>query len=1070
MSDSHSISSEQEFLSELMKCTSTFIANEDEEPPFLVDFFQDYPSMSELCKKTMELIQSITKDENVLDQIDLALRILTYETHVITQSNAHTEISMTNIKSLTSLRNFEGVPSSPRGIQIHENQEMELLSIDLKNAKKKIDDLMTESKEQKKENKELLAQIENIKEEAAKVSEQFEKDKVQFATEIENLKDNIEQLNEELSYAKLENNRKNAFIKKENEEHEKTIAEMETTIAELVKKKKELRTEIKKLKKELLTKNDKEDNLDNLDNFLKKYVQNEKMLDEMLNDNERLGKLVNIINHLFQYNDAVFNMLSDAEKQNKEKDDQIYDLEDEIEQLKSDYSSKQNSVNSLNDEIKTLQEKIAEMGEENEKLKETANEKVILQKDDIEKKTAVPAPQIPQTNPIDEEYLHKLECAIGSLARYLIQLLNGDGEALPLIFQSGPLLEDINVRDSAIECINDLVSQIDILSSSENNQDNSLLEKLFSSPESTEKIVEELVKKDTVPEYLAVVALSQANSNMKNELTKIIQQLTYFQSLLPNDYRNNDNILKSIQDYLLNTQVIFHSIFDCITTSKYFHSRENSFMPLILEFISKVKKLVQAMDNELRPQLGNGGDLHELPSEAANLIEQMKSSIGEMKDTINDLNSKLEAPIPNLDNLNSFINTPASSNSQLENNTSLPSFETEHSETTTIYQTQLIKLGNKNKKLKFAIDDLEKQHQLSENKIKILQSQRDEYKALAEKRKERFAKRKEFIIRSEQNIAKENLDNEKKRYKKVIKELKEDIGRKNEKIKKLKEENEAEKKEIEKKNVEDNEKLKKELQEKEENHKKEIESLIAMTRNRHKDAIEKTISGLSTPTKVSSNDSIVNSSSFSGVSTPGRTPDIDRFITQIGRVLSKYTSNGIPTQEIWTRTKILSTISTLVARVDEIESSKQDLTIRSYSNLTPATAKLNGGYKENRSWQQWATNLAINANITFSSSDELKTSISDIVYATTAKSTLLRIIQSLRAQKKILLLNQGLYKVFEKAKSDGQVKISFVNLISVVRCSKALYKFSLKKTLNSSTRNLISSKNNLNAVRSPIKA
>ncbi|KAK8889020.1 hypothetical protein M9Y10_033762 [Tritrichomonas musculus] len=254
------------------------------------------------------------------------------------------------------------------------------------------------------------------------------------------------------------------------------------------------------------------------------------------------------------------------------------------------------------------------------------------------------------------------------------------------------------------------------------------------------------------------------------------------------------------------------------------------------------------------------------------------------------------------------------------------------------------------------------------------------------------------------------------------------------------------------------------------------------------------------------NNSAVNSARLGG----SRNSECDRFVAQVGRALSKYTKDEGP----WTRSRILSSIPRLFSRLAELEKTKTTITgfdstsTQPYntpqpgSTLTPTInrnrsmsltiskttpnrftstnentsefdlssnllnsstindsvqsaskppLKIAAALNEQRDWQSWAIDIALRLNISPRSPNELRTELRDIIFSANAKSQLVKMITSLREQKK-LLKNFQLQILFPHVSEDSSTlnrkNLKFRSLVLFVRSIMIEKRLASKAALN----------------------
>lgn len=121
------------------------------------------------------------------------------------------------------------------------------------------------------------------------------------------------------------------------------------------------------------------------------------------------------------------------------------------------------------------------------------------------------------------------------------------------------------------------------------------------------------------------------------------------------------------------------------------------------------------------------------------------------------------------------------------------------------------------------------------------------------------------------------------------------------------------------------------------------------------------------------------------------------------------------------------------------------------SNVSKQPLKIANAINEQREWQSWAMDIALRMNIPPCSPSELRVELKDIFYATNAKSKIVRMITSLREQKKLFKAYplQVLYpQISEEQASLNKKNLKMKPLILLLRFILIEQKLASKAALN----------------------
>ncbi|OHT05039.1 hypothetical protein TRFO_06014 [Tritrichomonas foetus] len=1090
----------------------------------LNSLLSDFPSLERLGGLVASFLHSLVdvsiSPESYEDLI-LAIRIMISESNKIKQASVQSYMSLDNIKSMTSLQNLDAslqnlssnAPLSPRTTidrqKLH-NLEAKVQDLTIKNI-----DLAKENQEKSNENNKLFLEKEQLIEKNKERINRRDAEITKLQNIITDLKDQIDQQKEKQQFSNLykENDQlaidglnqqiddltkhvdelKENILKKKNKildlnsNYKKSMVELEGSKLTIEK----LNAEI-----EILSQNKNDKMVENLNDFINKLtiILSEKEL-KSLNLAQDRKIACKLAKQLLSLNEELEDRLKMAEEDKFAHLSQIKDLNTQIKKILQENEEINKLYNTTKNEYKLFAEKVRRLETEleiditNDQIEKILEKITKLKQSQIS--NATPQNEGNQSditiNPDSIRDLHKVICA---LCNYIYQLLNGsEDDVLPLICQSEPIFKDEYLKLTIIDSIESIMAQIPqprLEGELEGQNEPTLLDRIFGSAESINQIIDEFAQDEKTVEYAAVAALCSANSNLRSMMESTAQQLSDLHSMLPNDYRRGD-VIDSIGLFLHDTQDIFHSIFEVIQSSKYFNSTEIQFRPLMIEFIDRVGKIICDLDNEIRPAINYHGPFDGLPIATVNFITNLK----EENNTISAIHAGSNFEGNYLEN---SIDIQISTMQEIENTKREQELIIDRlEEEKQLLQKQLDEEINE-------LNELQVDYNMQKSKIDGLMSDYEKllkekkyYQELAEKRKKRFDERKQAIIKNEKEIYEDRIKRINAKFTIEKNSYNKDISNLHIRVKKLKEsyinlqklyDERIENQDITIRELIDKikhseESFKKQFAEKDSLHKEEIEKLEEISKKEIQNAINSSpIKSITTNTNM--NTSVITfstpktpktpSTPFTPVTpsnisltpvTPGRTPDGDRFLAQLGRVLSKYYPFAEIGINLWTRSMVLSSLSTVIKKVNELDPKANHSSVtptKSTNNTNNSSNTSNcvvqGTLKETRAWQAWANNIALHSKlVNVTNADDLRTAISDIVLGTTARTHLVRSMQSLRAQKKILVAFANDVPAVTKSEKKHEVTLNDIQF--TIRCTLALRKMRTKPSRASLPRGTI---------------
>lgn len=1035
----------------LKELNSFLEKNYPNEPPQFENLLIRFSTLDTLSMLTMSAIRSLSNNEiedEMCSKLEIAIRTLIYQS---------------NFQNTTDASNDQNAKFSLSNPKRNHNE---------------IQILKTENDDLKKNRSRLEEEIESLKEEVQqKVDEnrnlnsiivQNNEEKFKLQTEILSLNDTIDKQSE-----------KEAF-------HETNEKGLNDEISQLKTEKGELINKIADLKQVISNKNEKISQIELDQKKLQLTIHNEKAFSSKLQaeldiqgqSTEKRNQLLDLVNESQKLlNESRLDnlMLVSKSKSLESYIDQLLNLAEELEtrlaMLEEDKDVSLNQIDALNEKVKELTLENTQQLETNSNMEKELHfltesiEKFEHQTGfsihDIESvfKMKNSLSGIPQ-NFAKPEKVEELEKVIVSLLKYIHNLIATQENTLPLLNTSDSFIQDENVRENILSSIEDIKVTFSLAGHEEGIQ---LLDTILSNSESINKVVDDLSKDDKFGELAAVSVLCSANTNLRHLLDSAHKSINEIESLLPSEYQSEnkfDSITRYINDSIeLNTQ-ISNAIDQCP-----FEIDQND----ASAFIEAINQLLYELNDKLCEPFKLSLDLSKIPTSIQNYVRKLSIVIDNLQ---NDDNQEQTT----------VVNTTIE---QLQNELKQAQEEIERDRNA--YYKELSKLHDEIASSKCQIEDYQSQKTvLEENldalkdkyddtyrRLKVLETQRDDLINLCNNRKKSFSLRKKSIMENEKQNYELQLAREKEKFQLEKSKLTEQLNKKIEKIKLLKKSNKdsqalyeselskqaAKFSDLYQQFIVLKEDFKKQQDEQEKKYKEQMSQLEERVTKSllvsHDDelSINSTITFIeNTPTKSIFSTPIKStpmSTTLDSLASPRmKTPEIERFVARIGHVLSKHTNDNVP----WTRSKILTTLERLVARIDELENNSPKQANTSF--ITPKKLPSNANddntlkfsmstIKQLNDWQKWANDLAIVLKLKpVPSTAELQTALRDLLLGSNAKCKLVQSITSLRDQKKIMkkFNNHILFPLSHKSNDS----IKFKSLILFARLCIITRKLTLK--------------------------
>lgn len=575
---------------------------------------------------------------------------------------------------------------------------------------------------------------------------------------------------------------------------------------------------------------------------------------------------------------------------------------------------------------------------------------------------------------LDPELARKYErlaSAVRGLVHLIESLLSHDSH--PFIDNRPlPILEDLSLKGTIVAYL----SEIKNLQKKNDMSGFDTFEKIFVDRKRTEELVDAMIQEDRCGEFAVVAGVCAANKCLVDNYRDMAQRFATLHSLVPKEHRS-ENKLASIEEFMKELTAIYSKLISFMSAVRFNGKRRTNSFEEIKQYISEVHDVYKSNEFELR-SLDDNTSSCELPKAAkkriADLENELSRTRSEMDETVRSVVEDLEkhhqsldeqSPAsPELDNLTEKI-------SQLSDDLKMRDASLEE------MRLQLREALESKSEIEKALATFHETRLQNAEKLRIAQTEKDRLMRSLESRSESFTKR-----------IREAIDQERKRHET---ELDSQLRRSNDQVVLITNKLEAKKKKL--RAVTERAK---ELADTCQNLLSEkdltIQSLTsALERKKAKIANLKIELSSSTPVSISKLDmSSASSSSTTPTAVPSGTPDNDRFVAQLGRIISKcapmYEGSG------WTRSRVLSAISAMADKL-YVDLEKPQPVPRS-----PPRSPT--GRRESFDWRRWAQSVASpRSNLT---DEQLQTLIRDTVIASSEAKTVAT-LSSLRQQKKVLM-------------------------------------------------------------------
>ncbi|OHT01994.1 hypothetical protein TRFO_31011 [Tritrichomonas foetus] len=719
--------------------------------------------------------------------------------------------------------------------------------------------------------------------------------------------------------------------------------------------------------------------------------------------------------------------------------------------LESDIEDKNEIIKLKSDEINSLKQRIDEYITETQKQAKEIVQKnkdiASLNNQLIEARKSITAAKITQpVNNTNKEIaeirvenlnqeIESLRATIDTLANFIDNLLFAeDRDHIPLVQGTAPIINDEGIKESIRMHIDSLKGRFD--SYDDQSRDIIFIKHVFGDEVTVSNLVNSYIESGRTDYYALIIALCAANKRLLDFTNHQTTVLNMISKCLPSQYDNND---EGITLFIRDSQIISEKLMN-ISSKVYSEEIEDKDISHILRDINNFVLNVEGIRELLNTNETIDCNTLTLPLY--------------IKDYINDLNQEFERVTEQLHILEQEHDSHFDDDMTEEHFDSRLNYSIDFTKEFQEFEDKTQKLADENSQLKGKVEDMQNDLHETEYNVSILKKNNEEHKKtinLLNRNKARLLRiikglEESFEKRLQERINESHIlcDKEKEilsnKFKKEILILTETISNQNKKIENFKGNLDSLKKEFGEKVG----RLQSEIEEYKENKEKlttEIETLKVQnkilsspTKSSYTSILEKIEMSPSTPERrpsTSSASSLSNSQIVSS-NTPISEKN-DRFAVHIGKILGKYYKQ----EKVWTRSKVILQVDALIDRVVQLE--KKESPVNEH--------KLAEMIRQNNLWQTWGDSMAETIGVNTHTPEEVRVGIRNFILSTINKTTLLSKIQSLRAQKR-LLIKYDMVNIPQYPHLDLKAVIT-----TVLLCKKLK-----KQQLSSPTRNISSPK------------
>lgn len=996
-----------------------------EDPPTYIDQLKPYPHIQKLgylLKDVIDVSQQKYMNVKEVEDINLAISIIIYETNRISSTNLKSSRSLDRVKTTASI-------AAPSLLSMPNQEEIYELKRELAQLRSENATLKSQQTESHGEVNSMIEEIDNLYQVKSKLYLQINQAKLAYEEELSKqrakytiLEEHYNDLNSEIKSLKDRNNRLDFQLNQYIEDikvQSNELNELKEKLTNKTTKITQMSTIIKKMKIQL----DEKDFLVSSSNNVVQH-QDKKTIQQLAKLNESYQSLV----QLTQQQEQEINELKEANEKNYQETQDNFqytqDLQDRIEEKEEIIQSLQSENASLKDELEQTQTHFENTKDNLYKLKQEFDDiKQAVKK--ITKSTGVSINQIP-------DYLIKLQseinmqkdgqsqniCIINSFTKFLTRLFEKETIELPFLkgTSSTIVLEDPQVRIDVINSINQLRNTIQ---DDKTIKSDPFFDSIFGSQTQVQSAITRHISRGDYADHAVIIALCHANSKLQAALSVHNQNLMNVKKLIP-DCEDDESIIASVTKYLKGMKPFISKLDKVLKTTLKYNGDTSDTFSLLNDFIDEMQELISLIDREIRPIIEYNGPLTGLPTFTHQFILDLQTELEETSKVAAD---EIEAIRAEFDQEKQELEKSLKDSSNIELTSSQ----------ITDYQEKLAQKEKEIESLKEQLEDaLDARTDLEETfntfhannadyeaKCRVLLNERDRLNQIIEEKTKIFNERIESTRKFERQRTEEELRRMEKRMKdqqdaseSQINESTQKLLATKKKLAELEQSYEAskqKKKDAIRQLIIQNQKLMHKLSKA-----KLMNSESPNKTETMLDSFSLSSTPINTPTKRFTQS--LSSPMSAQASTPTTYDDQARFNSQITRILSRYTKQ----ETGWTKSRILTTLNLMVDRLSHIDKNS------AISSPSSSPVPKYQSPAQDFGWVQWAQNLLNNADQHLSPAS-LRSAISDLVQSSSNKSKFISIVHSLRYQKQFLLNHDS----HEYSKTDKPIKMRGI-VLSIV--------------------------------------
>ena len=630
---------------------------------------------------------------------------------------------------------------------------------------------------------------------------------------------------------------------------------------------------------------------------------------EMKEDRDEIARQTRLIAQL-QEKLAIANEDVERERQN---------AQEEIRRVEEEKYETKREAGQMETELKSLEEKM-------DRLARMAGVRMRDLEDWVDQKAKV------GLTPQQQREWEKMNSALDGLVYFVQSLLSPKSHPF-LDRRFVPIGSDLELRNNVLATIDDIRELQKVLPKSSEFQ---RFADLFASEKAAKEIVDGMRSADNGSDLAVIAAICSANACLVENFHELVEGLEAVYQMIPKEQRQKDKH-KTVEGFVQNSLQVFESVKAFLKTSRNFRGKYQANWDGISRFLDDMYQMVKNCDGELRPVLGSVA-IASIPKAAKEKIEaltlELQSLESEMQESFNESLTTIQSERDDL-------------KEQVEK--SKPEIE-EMSNRIAQLKTVICSKDEEIRFLRDRVEDMEitrvemektfanfhESNNQIEEKARVIQNERDRLALIVSERNTRYAKRIEEAVERERKRAESEIELTTKRANERLQILNDKLDAKRKKLRN-----------VSRKAKEVAETLDSLLQEKIGT----IRSLTAkVDQKKAKIANLKEMLARRTVESPPRESRSLSRSRTSSALSPSR-PDSDRFLTQLGSLLSRYDGSDL----VWTNARALASVSTIVNRLLTLERRTQDDAQR--RSPSPRVTKI---IRDNSNWRQWALGLIEN--------------------------------------------------------------------------------------------------------------